>query len=94
MMDTSARYTFSRLRLITNNPRRYTRTDQPQYSRSSLSGWIGRLQDFIVQEIKIRRAHRELGAMNDAMLADIGIRRAQIPGAVRFGRARASDWES
>nr|WP_313901468.1 DUF1127 domain-containing protein [Methylobacterium sp. J-070] len=55
---------------------------------------MGRLQDFIVQEIKIRRAHRELGAMNDAMLADIGIRRAQIPGAVRFGRARASDWES
>ncbi|MCJ2091059.1 DUF1127 domain-containing protein [Methylobacterium sp. J-072] len=94
MMDISTRYTFSRSRLITNNPRRYTCNDQPQYTRSSLPGWIGLLQEFIVQEIKIRRAHRELGAMNDAMLADIGIRRDQIPGAVRFGRARASDWES
>jgi uncharacterized protein YjiS (DUF1127 family) len=40
----------------------------------------------IVDERRIRRDMRELRAMDDAMLKDIGLTRADIGTAVRYGR--------
>jgi uncharacterized protein YjiS (DUF1127 family) len=40
----------------------------------------------IAQEVRTRRDTRELMAMSDEMLKDIGLTRAEISGAVRYGR--------
>jgi uncharacterized protein YjiS (DUF1127 family) len=40
----------------------------------------------IAQELRIRRDTRELMAMSDHMLKDIGLERAEIGSAVRYGR--------
>jgi len=48
-----------------------------------IAAWAART---IVEEIRIRRDTRELMAMSDHMLKDIGLTRAQIGGAVRYGR--------
>ena len=40
----------------------------------------------IAQELRMRRDTRELRAMSDRMLKDIGVTRAEIGGAVRYGR--------
>jgi uncharacterized protein YjiS (DUF1127 family) len=40
----------------------------------------------IAQEVRIRRDTRALLAMSDRMLKDIGLTRAEIGGAVRYGR--------
>jgi uncharacterized protein YjiS (DUF1127 family) len=40
----------------------------------------------MVDELRIRRDMRELRAMGDAMLKDIGLTRADIGTAVRYGR--------
>jgi uncharacterized protein YjiS (DUF1127 family) len=45
-----------------------------------------RLADAIAVELRIRRDMRHLTAMSDHMLKDIGLRRADIPHAVRYGR--------
>ena len=56
----------------------------------SLSTWFGRVAArsarAIAQELRIRRDTRELMAMSDRMLKDIGLTRAEIGGAVRYGR--------
>jgi uncharacterized protein YjiS (DUF1127 family) len=58
----------------------------------SISAWLVelamRVARVIRAEIRIRRNMRELMAMNDAMLKDIGLSRAEIDRAVRYGR----DW--
>jgi uncharacterized protein YjiS (DUF1127 family) len=40
----------------------------------------------IADELRVRRDMRELRAMDDAMLKDIGLTRADIGTAVRYGR--------
>jgi uncharacterized protein YjiS (DUF1127 family) len=40
----------------------------------------------VADELRIRRDMRELRAMDDAMLNDIGLTRAEIGTAVRYGR--------
>ena len=56
----------------------------------SLSAWFngvaGRTARAIAKELRIRRDTRELMAMSDHMLKDIGLTRAGIRGAVRYGR--------
>ena len=56
----------------------------------SLSAWLGgvaaRCARAIAQEVRIRRDTRELMAMSDHMLKDIGLRRVEIGSAVRYGR--------
>lgn len=56
----------------------------------SLSAWFGgvaaRVARAIAQEARIRRDTRHLGLMSDRMLEDIGLTRAEISGAVRYGR--------
>ena len=56
----------------------------------SLSAWLLRLvaaaARAIAAEVRIRRDMRELMAMNDQMLKDVGITRAEIGSAVRYGR--------
>ena len=42
----------------------------------------------VVREIRVRRAMRELALMDEDMLKDIGITRAEIGHAVRFGGRR------
>jgi uncharacterized protein YjiS (DUF1127 family) len=44
----------------------------------------------IAQELRIRRDTRELMAMSDHMLKDIGLTRAEIGPAVRYGRLMGS----
>ena len=56
----------------------------------SLATWIGRVAArsarAIAQELRLRRDTRELMAMSDQMLKDIGLTRAEIGGVVRHGR--------
>jgi uncharacterized protein YjiS (DUF1127 family) len=56
----------------------------------SLSAWFGtvaaRCARAIANEARIRRDTRQLMLMSDRMLQDIGLSRAQIDGAVRYGR--------
>jgi uncharacterized protein YjiS (DUF1127 family) len=40
----------------------------------------------IVNELRIRRDMRQLAAMDDHMLKDIGLRRSEIEYCVRYGR--------
>jgi uncharacterized protein YjiS (DUF1127 family) len=62
----------------------------PAAQPSSLSAWFGgvasRCARAVVQELRIRRDMRHLMAMDDRMLKDIGLTRAEIGGAVRYGR--------
>jgi uncharacterized protein YjiS (DUF1127 family) len=56
----------------------------------SLATWFGRVAGrsarAFAQELRMRRDTRELMAMSDRMLKDIGLTRAEIGGAVRYGR--------
>jgi uncharacterized protein YjiS (DUF1127 family) len=56
----------------------------------SLSAWFGtvatRCARAIADEVRIRRDTRALMLMSDEMLKDIGLTRAEIGGAVRYGR--------
>ena len=56
----------------------------------SLRAWFGgvaaRCARAIAQELRIRRDMRHLMAMDDHMLKDIGLRRAEIGSTVRYGR--------
>jgi uncharacterized protein YjiS (DUF1127 family) len=56
----------------------------------SLATWFGRVAArsarAIAQELRLRRDTRELMAMSDRMLKDIGPTRAEIGVAVRYGR--------
>jgi uncharacterized protein YjiS (DUF1127 family) len=47
---------------------------------------VARLAATIAEELRIRRDMRELRAMDDCMLKDIGLTRADIDSAVRYGR--------
>ena len=57
---------------------------------SSLVAWFvgvaARAAGAIANQIRTRRAERELMAMSDQMLKDIGLTRAQIGSTVRYGR--------
>jgi uncharacterized protein YjiS (DUF1127 family) len=54
------------------------------------AAWLSRVAPRAVrtfaQELRIRRDTRQLMAMSDRMLKDIGLSRAEIGGAVRYGR--------
>jgi uncharacterized protein YjiS (DUF1127 family) len=56
----------------------------------SISAWLVelamRVARVIRAEVRIRRNTRELMAMSDAMLKDIGLSRAEVDRAVRYGR--------
>ena len=56
----------------------------------SLSAWFGgvaaRCARAIAMEVRIRRDTRQLMLMSDRRLKDIGLSRAQIDRAVRYGR--------
>ena len=58
--------------------------------RWSPSAWVGgiaaRAARAIAKELRIRRDTRALMAMSDSALKDIGLMRAQIGGAARYGR--------
>jgi uncharacterized protein YjiS (DUF1127 family) len=59
-------------------------------ARSSLTGVVtrslARIAAVIADELRIRRDLRQLRAMDDYMLKDIGLTRADIGSAVRYGR--------
>jgi uncharacterized protein YjiS (DUF1127 family) len=49
--------------------------------------WIGvQIASAIARELRIRRDTQRLMDMSDHLLKDIGLRRADIPDAVRYGR--------
>jgi uncharacterized protein YjiS (DUF1127 family) len=58
--------------------------------RWSLSAWFGtvaaRCARAIANEVRIRRDTRQLMLMSDRMLKDIGLTRAQVDRALRYGR--------
>jgi uncharacterized protein YjiS (DUF1127 family) len=47
---------------------------------------VARIATAIANELRIRRDMRQLLAMDDVMLKDIGLTRADIGAAVRYGR--------
>jgi uncharacterized protein YjiS (DUF1127 family) len=59
-----------------------------------VSAWLGavavRCAQAIAKEVRVRRDTRALMAMSDEMLKDIGLTRAEISGAVRYGRKLTS----
>jgi uncharacterized protein YjiS (DUF1127 family) len=67
-------------------PRGSAAADRPW----SLSAWVGavaaRCARAVASEVRIRRDTRQLMRMSDRMLKDIGLSRAQIDRAVRYGR--------
>jgi uncharacterized protein YjiS (DUF1127 family) len=58
--------------------------------RSGVAGLVtrvwARIAGAIADELRIRRDMRQLRAMDDGMLNDIGLTRADIGPAVRYGR--------
>jgi uncharacterized protein YjiS (DUF1127 family) len=56
----------------------------------AVSAWVGgvaaRCAHAIANEARIRRDTRALMLMSDHMLKDIGLRRTQVRGVVRYGR--------
>jgi uncharacterized protein YjiS (DUF1127 family) len=61
-------------------------TSAPYGFAASLARMLAALARAIAQEVRIRRDTRALLAMSDRMLKDIGLTRAEIGGAVRYGR--------
>jgi uncharacterized protein YjiS (DUF1127 family) len=59
-------------------------------SARTVSAWFAavaaRCAHALANELRIRRDRRALMAMSDEMLKDIGLTRAEIGGAVRYGR--------
>ena len=53
---------------------------------SVVSRIVARITVAIAEELRIRRDMRQLMAMDDHMLRDIGLTRADISSAVRYGR--------
>jgi uncharacterized protein YjiS (DUF1127 family) len=53
---------------------------------ASFARALARLIRAVATEWRIRRDLRELMALNDHMLKDIGVSRAQVAHAARFGR--------
>jgi uncharacterized protein YjiS (DUF1127 family) len=49
--------------------------------------WRGRLMRLIANEYRIRRGTREMRALDDRMLRDVGLDHGGIECAARFGRA-------
>jgi len=56
-----------------------------QETRAKPSRFKGFLSS-VLREIQLRRAMREIGALDDAALLDMGIGRGSIEDAVRHGR--------
>jgi uncharacterized protein YjiS (DUF1127 family) len=55
-------------------------------SASVVTRIVARIAVAIGEELRIRRDMRQLMAMDDEMLRDIGLTRADISSAVRYGR--------
>jgi uncharacterized protein YjiS (DUF1127 family) len=74
------------IRVLDGQSRKHADAAQPW----SLSAWLGgvaaRAARAIAQELRIRRDTRHLMLMSDQMLKDIGLTRAEIGRAVRYGR--------
>ena len=75
---------------MASKPITYQAKPEAPASHGSLSAWFGtvaaRCARAIAQEMRIRRDTRELMLMSDRMLKDIGLSRAQIDRAARYGR--------
>jgi uncharacterized protein YjiS (DUF1127 family) len=67
-----------------------TRSFRVALARPALAGLVtrsvARIVAAIANELRIRRDMRQLMAMDDVMLKDIGLTRADIGAAVRYGR--------
>ena len=67
-----------------------TRPFRVALARSALAGVVtrsvARIAAAIAAELRVRRDMKQLMAMNEDMLADIGLTRADIRSAVRYGR--------
>jgi len=59
----------------------------PARPRGWLRAWLGDMWRCVARQRDIRRAVAEIGAMDERMLRDIGLDRAQALHAARFGRA-------
>jgi uncharacterized protein YjiS (DUF1127 family) len=60
--------------------------DATAFGWAALVGWSKRWVEWIRSERRIRRATHELMAMDDRMLADIGLSRADLAYGARYGR--------
>jgi uncharacterized protein YjiS (DUF1127 family) len=60
--------------------------DRPWSISAWFRGLVARAARAIAQELRIRRDMRHLMAMDDRMLKDIGLSRAELGGAVRYRR--------
>jgi uncharacterized protein YjiS (DUF1127 family) len=60
--------------------------DPPQPPCRVVTRVLARIAGAIADELRIRRDMRQLRAMDDGMLNDIGLTRADIGPAVRYGR--------
>jgi uncharacterized protein YjiS (DUF1127 family) len=67
-----------------------TRSFRVAHGRPAFAGVVirsvARIAAAIANELRIRRDMRQLMAMDDVMLKDIGLTRADIGAAVRYGR--------
>jgi uncharacterized protein YjiS (DUF1127 family) len=67
-----------------------TQPFETQIARNGLAGVVtrvvARFAAAVADELRIRRDMRQLRAMDDCMLKDIGVTRADIGSAVRYDR--------
>lgn len=59
------------------------------HERRSAAGWVGRVRDLLRLARQARRTRRELAQMDDRMLSDIGIGRADA-----YEEARRAPWDT
>jgi uncharacterized protein YjiS (DUF1127 family) len=75
------------IRVLEGRARKHADAAAQSWSLSAWSdGVAARSARAIAEEVRIRRDTRKLMLMSDRMLKDIGLTRAEISGAVRYGR--------
>jgi uncharacterized protein YjiS (DUF1127 family) len=81
----AAMFEISTLRLHALRHRRATMNDALWAAASRGAAWLIAV---IVNELHVRRDIRQLAAMDDHMLKDIGLHRCELEDGVRHGRGR------
>ena len=74
------------IRVLGGQTRKHVDAARPWLLSAWFDGVAVRTARAIAQELRVRRDRRHLMAMSDHMLKDIGLTRAEIGGAVRYGR--------
>jgi uncharacterized protein YjiS (DUF1127 family) len=74
------------VRILERQARTRVPSPTPPAPATGFAGLAARVANAIAHELQVRRDTRKLMLMNDDMLKDIGVKRAEIARMVRYGR--------